>query len=193
MNIGIVVEGPDDAAVYSTLVTRIDAGITRVHCRECGGRHKLKNKFTYFLREFSRNPAAFDIARALVIRDSDCSDPVPIERELAELFAKSRFQPGFRVSFHATKCKLESWLIADEVAINTVSVKRGGPGGIVKVNQDLESFREADELYTKILSHAGLQDTNAVMKEIAREVRLEVVAERCPRFRDFQRKVMEEH
>lgn len=189
MNAGIVVEGPDDAAVYPILIKRIDPTIERVHARECTGRQKLKNKFVYFLKEFARNPAAFNIGKVLVIRDSDCNDPGPIEQELQHIFARSNLQPAFGVSFHATKCKLESWLLADEDAINTVSMRRGGRGGIRRVGVDLENFREADQLYRGTLSHAGLQDTDAVMREIAQQASLEEVAARCPRFRDFKQKV----
>jgi len=189
MNAGIVVEGPDDTAVYRVLIKRIDRGIERVHSRECTGRQRLKNKFVHLLDEFARNPAAFDIRKVLVIRDSDCQDPKPIEEELQDIFARSDLRPTFGVSFHATKCKVESWLLADEDAINSVSRSRGGPGGIQRVGADLETFREADQIYRRTLSLAGLQDTDAVMKEIALQARLETIAERCPRFRDFVRKV----
>ena len=189
MNFGIAVEGPDDAAVYRILIKRIDPSIEHVHASECFGRQKLKNKFVYLLKEFARNPAAFNIRKVLVIRDSDCRDPEPIEQELEDIFARSNVHLAFRVSFHATKCKLESWLLADEGAINTVSMRRGGRGGIQRVAVDLGKLREADELYRRTLSQAGLQDTEAVMREIAQQASLEAVEARCPRFRDFERKV----
>ncbi len=189
MNVGVVVEGPDDAAVYPVLIKRIDSSIERIYSRECIGRQKLKNKFVYLLEDFSRNPAAFNIRKVLVIRDSDCKDSAPIEQELQDIWAKSNVQPPFGLSFHATKCKLESWLLADEDAINTVSLRRGGRGGVPRGGVDLENFREADELYRTTLIQAGLQDTSAVMKAIAQEARLERIAGRCPRFRDFMEKV----
>ncbi len=182
MNVGVVVEGSDDAAVYPILIKRIDPSIERVYPRECIGRQKLKNKFVYLLKEFSRNPIAFNIRKVLVIRDSDCKDSAPIEQELQDIYARSNLQPPFGLSFHATKCKLESWLLADEDAINTVSLRRGGRGGIPRVGVDLENFREADALYRTTLIQAGLQDTNAVMQAIAQEARLERIVERCPGF-----------
>jgi hypothetical protein len=189
MNVGIVVEGPDDTAVYRVLIKRIDDRIERVHARECSGRQKLKNKFMPLLDEFARNPAAFNLRKVLVIRDSDCKDPRPTEQELEDILARSNLRRTFGVSFHATKCKLESWLLADEDAINSVSIGRGGPGGVQRVGADLETFREADQLYRRTLSEAGLQDTDAVMQDIAERARLERIAERCPKFRDFMRKV----
>jgi len=193
MNAGIVVEGPDDTAVYRELIKRIDPSIGRVHSRECIGRHKLRNKFIYLLHEFAQNPVAFDIGKVFVIRDSDCADPGPIERELRSTYLSSGVCPGFAVEFHATKCKVESWLLADEEAISRVSLNRGGPGQIARVEVDLESFREADDLYRKILSRARLQDTTAVMTEIAWQARLETIEDRCPRFHDFIRKVKSGH
>jgi hypothetical protein len=62
-------------------------------------------------------------------------------------------------------------------------------GGIERAGVDLENFRETDRLYRTTLSRAGLQDTEEVMKEIARQARLERVAERCPGFRNFVQKV----
>ncbi len=189
MNAGIVVEGPDDAVVYRILIKRINQVIEGVHCRECNGRQRLKNRFVYFLKEFATNPAAFNISKVLVIRDSDCQDPAPIEQELQDIFFNSNLQPDFHVSFHATKCKLESWLLADEDAINVVSMYRGGPGGIQRVAVDLENFNAADHLYRRTLAQGRLQDTDAVMQEIAQRARLEGIADRCPRFRDFIQKV----
>jgi hypothetical protein len=189
MNAGVVVEGPDDAAVYPILIRRIDPSFERVYPRECTGRQKLKNKFLYFLEEFAGNPAALDIRKVLVIRDSDCNDPERIEQDLQTIFANSNLRLAFSVSFHATKCELETWLLADEDAINTVSARRGSKGRIRRVEIDLENFREPKELYRRTLSQAGLQDTGAVMKQIAQEVRLEVVAARCPRFGEFVQKV----
>jgi hypothetical protein len=190
MNFGIVVEGSDDAAVYRILIKRIDNNIDHVHSRECFGRVKLRNKFVYFLKEFTKNPAAFDLRKVLVIRDSDCSDPGPIEQELRGIFGDSGVRPNFAVDFHATKCKLESWLLGDADAISAVAIGRGGIGGVRRIGADLEDLREADQLYRRTIYQAGLQDTDAVMKEIAQQARLETIVERCPRFRDFMRKVV---
>jgi len=189
MNVGIIVEGGDDRAVYPVLIRRIDATVDGIHARECGGRRKLEDKFVVFLKQFAGNLPAFRIKKVLVIRDSDCEDPSPIERKLQRILGESRFEPPFGVSFHATKCKLESWLLADEAAINFVSNRRGGPGAIRRVEVDLENFREPDQLYRKTLSQAGLQDTEKVMREIAEQARLEVIAQHCPTFRHFTQKL----
>ncbi len=188
MNVGIVVEGPDDVAVYPVLVKRIDRGIERVHPRECGGRRKLGDKFVVFLREFAGNPAAFGIRKVFVILDSDCADAGHIEGGLREIFDRSGLRPPFEVSFHATKCKIESWLLADEEAINRVSTRRGGCDGVGRIDTDLEELKEADRVYGQVLSRVGLQDTVSVMREIASSADLDRIAQRCPGFNSFRRK-----
>jgi hypothetical protein len=84
MNIGIVVEGQDDYTTYPTLIQRIRNDIERSQVRECGGKSRLKNGFLNFLREF-QNPA-WQIEIAVVIRDSDCQPPQPIENQLRTIF-----------------------------------------------------------------------------------------------------------
>jgi hypothetical protein len=189
MNVGIIVEGGDDVATYPILIKRIDPRVRKVYARECGSRQKLKDKFVVYLKEFSLNPAAFDITRVVVIRDSDCNDPVPIEHELQAILAHSRLRVAFPVAFHATKCKLESWLLADERAINRISYRRGGPGGMSQIGLNLEVHKDTDDLYRATLSNVRLQDTSAVMREIAEQADINIIAQRCPYFREFIQKV----
>lgn len=189
MNFGIIVEGPDDVAVYRALIKRIDNSIEYIHYRECGGRRKLKEKFVFLIKEFERNPAGFRIRKILVIRDSDCNDPAPLETELGDILSGSRLIRQIPVSFHVTKCKLEAWLLADEGAINSVSQARHGLGGLARIPVNLETTRDVDELYRRTLRQVGLQDTEAVMKEIAQLADLTTITRRCPHFRDFITKV----
>lgn len=189
MNAGIIVEGDDDLAVYPILIKRIHPPIERVYGRKCGGRQKLEDKFVVFLKEFSGNPVAYNIGKVFIIRDSDCHDPRPVEQKLQGILSRANLQCPFDISFHTTKCKLESWLLADEDAINGVSIGRGGPGGIQRIDENLESFKEADQLYRTTLIQAGLLDTAKVMKQIAQQARLEAIAERCSGFRNFMQKI----
>ena len=188
MNVGIIVEGPDDHAVYKVLLKRINPAIQRVYPHECGGRHKLKNKFVPLLKVFEGNPAAYRLSKVIVIRDSDCQDPRPLEEEMRRTLDASGLQTSFEVAFHATKCKLESWLLADLDAISAVSASRGGSRVSETFDADLETMREADVVYRRVVRTAGLQDTSAVMGKIAEAASLERISERCPRFRDFRKK-----
>lgn len=189
MNFGIIVEGDDDVAVYPVLIKRIDNSVDHVHYRKCEGRRKLKNKFVPFIKEFEQNPAAFGIQKIIVIRDSDCNEPGPLEAELQHILRDSGLAPRIPVSFHATKCKLESWLLADENAINLISQTRRGRGGLAAIPGNLENTKDADEVYDRALRQVGLLNTDVVMKEIAQKTDLSIIARRCPRFRDFTRKV----
>ncbi len=122
MNIGVVVEGLDDYTTYPTLIQRIRNDIGRSQVRECGGKSRLKNRFLSFLREF-QNPT-WQIGIALVIRDSDCSPPQPIEDQLRNILNTSGFRPQFRVELFAIPCMLESWLVSDLDAIRRVAAQR---------------------------------------------------------------------
>jgi hypothetical protein len=188
VNIGLVVEGQDDFRTYPILIRKIRNDIDHVHVRQCGGIRNLKNKFVHFLREFDSNPA-YAIAKALVIRDSDCGDAGTLEQQLEQTLAQSGFAPGFPVHFHATKCKLESLLLADENAIVRVAQNRGktppGPLG----NVICETLKDADAILAKRLTEANLPADAKVFSEIATELDQAVLAAKCPHFQRFAEKV----
>jgi len=186
MNVGIIVEGLYDSKTYPVLIQKIRADIDRVLCIDCGGLPKLRNKFVSFIKYFdSRHD--LNLAKVLVIRDSDCGDPGPLEQELRHRLENSRFRPRFPVHFYATKCKLESWLLADEVAINSVAHARNKPRTVEKVDAALEKVREADELLAKTLWRVGLPADEQVYAEIARFADLGKLAGRCPYFQEFEK------
>ena len=188
MKIGLVVEGQDDSNVYPVLVRKIRNDVEAVYVRQCRGVRTLKNKFVYFLKEFDSNPAhRIDIA--IVIRDSDCNDAAVLENELERTLVRSHFVPTFPVRFHATKCKLESLLLADENAIMRVATKRGkippGPMGKLIV----ETLRDADTILVRRLADASLPADAKVFGEIAAESDRATIEARCPHFRRFADKV----
>lgn len=78
MNIGLIVEGDDDHETYPVLIRKSRQDIGRIHVRNCQGLRRLKTKFVDFLRELQSNPA-YQINKAIVIRDSDCSDVHDLE------------------------------------------------------------------------------------------------------------------
>ncbi len=121
MIFGIVVEGPADAAAYSTLIPRIRPAVESVLSRPCGGKSPLKENFVGFLKEFRSWP----VEKALVIRDSDCRDPRAVEEKLQQRLHESGFHPPFPLHFYATSCMLDAWLLADEGAVNQVARQRG--------------------------------------------------------------------
>jgi len=187
MNIGLIVEGSDDYETYPVLIRKSRRDIGRIHIRECGGLRKLKTKFVYFLKEFQSNPA-YQIKKAIVIRDSDCSDAHKLEQELCQILEQSGFKPTFSIHFHATKCKLESLLLADEEAIPQVARNRGRAARASTAVMTLENLKEAENVLSKKLFEANLPDDAKVFAEIAEASDLGKIVLKCPHFRDFMEK-----
>jgi Domain of unknown function (DUF4276) len=184
MNIGIVVEGPSDGAVYRTLIRRIRNDIDKLQVRECGGKYRLKNMFLGFLKEFQRNHA-WQINVAFVIRDSDCKPPQPIEVDLRNVLHRSGFAPQFPIEFFATKCQLETWLLADENAINQVSQRRGKNLRVGPVEIQFEIDNSAKKHFMAQLSKVRLPASPQVYKDVADIADIARIAERCPSFQQF--------
>jgi hypothetical protein len=190
MNVGIVVEGQNDLVAYLRLIQRIRNDITGCQLRPCGGKSRLKNGFVNFLREFQRNPA-WQIDVALVIRDSDCSSPQPIEDQLQDVLGVSGFTPQFPVEFFAIPCMLESWLLGDLGAFPTLAAQRGhgvgmGPPNIQIANSNSSGDKDA---FLQVLSHFMLPATPAVYGEVAALANLALIGNRCTYFREFMRRI----
>lgn len=167
MNVGIVVESDRDGQAYSELIRKIRNDVETVSCKPCNGAPTLKKKFVGLLKYFEWH-ASHPIDKALVIMDSDCSDASRWEAQLRHIYEVAHFLPSFSVHFHATKCEVETWLLADENAINEVSHRRGKNRQARAVTIQFESYRNAKELFQKKLSEAGLPADPQVYKEIAR-------------------------
>lgn len=187
MNIGLIVEGHDDYETYPLLIRKTREDIGRIHCRDCRGLRKLKTKFVYFLKEFQSNPA-YQIDKAIVIRDSDCNDAHKLEQELGQILLQSGFKPTFSVHFHATKCKLESLLLADEEAIPRVAQNRCKLARAGTPVMALENLKEAESVLSKRLSEASLPADAKVFAEIAAASDLGKLVARCPHFKNFMEK-----
>lgn len=184
MNIGIVVEGERDKAAYPELIRKIRDDVEHVPAEPCGNDVRLMKQFVGWLKHFEWH-AEISVDKALVIRDSDCSDPAGWESKMEQILVQSRFVPTFPVHFHATKCEIESWLLADEEAISQVARNRGKQRSVSKVTIPLESHRDAQELFRRILSKADLPADPEVYREIASTASVERIAARCPHFQQF--------
>jgi len=188
MNIGIVVEGPSDGAAYPALMRRLRDDIGTQQVRECGGKSGVKNKFIGFLKEFERN-RAWQVDVAFVIRDSDCKPPSPIEEQLNGVLRESKFDPHFRVEFFAIKCQLETWLLADENAINHISQRSGKNKLVEPVNFQFETDNGAKKRFLEQLSKAGMPAIPRIYGEIAEAADLAQVAARCSSFQQFTNRI----
>jgi hypothetical protein len=184
MNIGIIVEGDRDGAAYPELIRKIRDDVEVVLAEPCGNDIKLMEKFVGWLKYFQWG-AEHSIDKALVIRDSDCSEPVAWESRMSQILAQSHFVPDFPVHFYATKCEVETWLLADENAINQVARNRGKQGTVSTVTVQLESHRNAKELFQKVLSKVRLPVDPKVYQEIASAASIDRIVARCPHFQMF--------
>jgi hypothetical protein len=119
---GIIVEGPRDSAVYPAIIRKIRPDVQQVVARPCGGVPALPRKFVGWLKHFQYQHS---IDKALVIRDSGAKDPRAGEADLNDRLSKSGFKPVFPFHFYATRCMVETWLLADEQAVSKVALSRG--------------------------------------------------------------------
>jgi hypothetical protein len=184
MVFGIVVEAERDAAVYSALIKRIRPEVQHVLPKPCYGVAGVRRRFVGWLKHFQWH-SGYEIGKALVIRDSDRRDPQAAEEELARILDQSAFQPRLPVHFYATRCMVESWLIADEDAVNQVARARGGTRGTALPVADALETLAAKDRFRRMLSEAGLPDTPTVYHEVAEVADLQRIKQRCPYFARF--------
>ena len=184
MNAAIIVEGDDDASVYPVFIRKIRNDVSKIHSVRCGGVIALERKFVSYLKIFQES-GQFDVSKAIVILDSDCAAPQPLEEKLQQTLTRSGFQAGFPVHFYATKCELETWLVADVEAINQVALLRGRTPTVGEANIQLEEYRDAKELLRRKLSEVTLPADSRVFAQIAEAADLQRITERCPYFQQF--------
>jgi hypothetical protein len=185
---GIVVEGSRDAAVYRVIIRKIRPDVEDVVARPCGGVPALPRKFVGMLRGFEYN-AGYLIDKALVIRDSGGKNPQTSEADLNDLMNQSGFEPTFPFHFYATRCMVETWLLADEQAIGRVAQSRRRAPAIKAIKKPLEEIIDPKPLFLALLSQADLPADDRVYEEIASAADLNRIAERCPRFAEFHKYV----
>jgi hypothetical protein len=186
---GIVFEGQRDVAVYPAIIRKLRSDVEQVVAWPCGGVPALSKRFVGFLRGFEYN-ADYRIDKALVIRDSGGKDPQSAEADLKDRLDQSGFKPTFPVHFYATRCMIETWLLADEQAVSKVAFSRGRDRSIKAINtinKPLEEIIDTKPLFLAMLSQAGLPADDKVYEEIASNADLDKIAERCPRFAEFRR------
>ena len=183
---GIIVEGPRDAAVYPVVIRRIRPDVEEVLAEACGGRSNLGTHFVGWLKHFQYQRR---MDKALIIRDADRKAPHLREAQLRDRLDESGFMPTFPVHFYATKCMLDSWLLADVGAICEVARRRGRHKSLKEIKEPLEEITDPKTVFERMLSQAGLPADDRVCEEIAFAANLERIALRCPYFRQFRKNV----
>lgn len=179
---GIIVEGKYDSAVYEELILRIASHAVRISSRFCEGRSRLIERFPGLLEAFRYAGTGGPIDMAIVIADADGQNPIEFERRLRSKI-EGRDYP-FIVHFHAVQHAMEAWLLADVDAFNRVAMRRTGRR-IGSSHQRPEDVLDPKRMLRELLAYVKIPYTSVVGAEIAAEIDLRILDERCSRFRLF--------
>lgn len=180
-------EGPYDVAVYQELLRKITPTLGRIVPRPAGGVPSLLRLLLGLLRDLENAVNGKPVDKVLVIRDTNGKDAAQLEKDLADRIHGQSFAFAHGIQFHAIRRTVETWLLADAVAINEVAAARGGRP-ISEVHGEVEEIEDPKDRFVRLLSVAGLPFDSAVCREIAAHARLEVLRYRCPSFRSFEEK-----
>ena len=181
---GLIVEGEKDACVFKEFVGRLNGANPQVRVRSCGGIPALKKNFPTFLRELESILEGRPVDKALVIRDSDGKDPQQQEADLRQILGNRMFAFPDGVHFFVVRQQMDALLLADEAAITSVAIERGGRG-VPRINEAIEDLVRPKERLLRELSRARLPYTPQVCREIAASADLETICYRCPSFASF--------
>lgn len=188
---GLIVEGDYDIPVFLELLRRICGLEIQIHPAKGGGVPAFMRKFPRLLHGFYHvTQTAGAVDKAIVIRDADNGNPAKIEQMMRERVPRDTFRFRDGVMVHAVKREMETWLLADVVAINRVALARGGRS-VRAVPGQLEEFRDAKQRLMRLLEAAGLQYSPRVCGEVAKEMNLETLRTRCPSFLLFEQKILD--
>jgi hypothetical protein len=181
---GVVVEGQFDSAVYDALIRRLTSNEMRIKVLQCGGKANLIKKFPALLRTFEYEIDGAPVDMAVVIVDADGKAPFEVE-EILRARIQGRQYP-FRMSVRpfAVSNAMDAWLLADVLAISAATQTRGGKP-VNRTLDNLESLLDPKVALRKLLTDHKVTYTAALCREIAQTADLEILSQRCPRFRAF--------
>jgi Mor family transcriptional regulator len=187
---GLIVEGDYDIAVYGTLIRKIVPNAGTVIPRSVGGVTRLPRLLPSMLRDLEFVLSGRPVDKVMVIRDTNGKDATQLEDQLARRIHGQAFVFPRGTQFHATRRTVETWLLADSSAVNTVARSRRGRQ-ISEVQGDLEEIEDPKGWFRGLLREAQLPYDPAVCQEVAAEIHLEKLRYRCPSFRSFETKVLD--
>lgn len=187
---GLIVEGSYDRAMYEALIPRICGENPSFKTRVCNGVSELRKKFPIYLRNLEEALQGNPVDKALVIRDSGGKDPTAIKTEMEERIHGMAFAFPRGVELCIIRRTMETWLLADAEAINTVALARGGRP-IQEVKGALEDIDDPKGKLKSVLSEARIEYTDRVSAEIASHLRIDRLESGCPSFRTFKQNVLD--
>ena len=122
--------------------------------------------------------AGFPVDQAIVVRDADHKNPEALISQM-ESKISGRIYPFPRKLLVAVE-KLEAWLLADEVALSTVT------GRIQRRIIAPETITDPKTRLQTILSDARIPYTPERARLIAAAASVDALAARCPSFKKFK-------
>ena len=186
---GLIVEGRYDGPVFVELVSKLIPAAEILPARVCDGITNLKKQFPGWLRDLERAKQGDPVDKAFVIRDSGGRNPAALEQELAKRIEGHTFAFPRGIEFCVVVRAMETWLLADEEAINAVASSRSGRS-VRRVQEELEHIVDPKDRLRRLLKQAKLDYTPEVCREIARRARIDRLQYRCPSFLSFEKKVI---
>ena len=141
-------------------------------------------KFPDLLPTFKYEIAGGPVDMAIIIRDADGKDPEEVEARMRAKVHGRHYPFRLGVRFHAVCQAMDAWLLADVKAINAAVQGKGG-NCVTKSHDDPDGLLKPKEWLRKLLEDHKVGYTAAVCGVIAQELDLEVLGQKCPRFRVF--------
>jgi len=184
---GLVVAGPYDDLILSTLVRRIRPDVARVKCRACGNDPQVTTKFRSYLKELRYANDGRPVDKAIVVRDSHRGDPAAVLDRLCSNFREQ--EHPFPVRFAVVQPAPEAWLLADHDALARLSAERGRPTDFTPLNFPPEQLPDPKEKLTSLLRTAGVPYTKQAAGRLAELCDLGLIEALCNSFTSFKRAV----
>ena len=181
---GIIVEGDYDSVVYQALIRRLALPDAHIRPLPCEGKANVMKKFPGLLSTLKYEIDGGPVDMAVVIVDADGKDPVEVEAGMQEKIQGRNYPFPLNVRFFAVPQAMDTWLLADANAISEAVVRRGGQR-VTKSHDRPEDLSRPKEWLRKLLTDHNASYTSVLCREIAEVVDLELLAQRCPRFRTF--------
>jgi len=181
---GIIVEGDYDSAVYDALIRRLTSPDVYIKPLPCEGKPNVMKKFPGLLSAFKYEIGGNPVDMAIVIVDADGKDPIEVEAKMQEKIQDRTYPFPLKVRCYAVPQAMDTWLLADASAID-IAVRRRGGKAVTKSHDHPEDLPHPKEWLRKLLTDHNATYTAALCREIARETDLQLLSDRCPRFRVF--------
>jgi len=184
---GLVVAGPYDVLILSTLVRRIRPDVARVECRACGNDPQVTTKFRSYLKELRYANDGRPVDKAIVVRDSHRGDPAAVLDKLCSNFREQ--EHPFPVRFAVVQPEPEAWLLADHDALAKLSAERGRPTDFAAPDRSPEQLPDPKSELRSLLAEAGVPYTKEAAAGLAELCDLDLIVKLCNSFTSFKRAV----